>query len=269
MKSITRIALWRAYEKRCFYCSKPLEFRELEIDHVLARAERANNASLSELLIQLGLPLDFDLDSFWNLVPADYVCNRRKSDDRFSEATLRYYLEQIRTRLPKVKAWIEKLQKVERSSNALAKISIWYEEGIILRSDVYDLLTERAVQPGLTISEPFVICLGVNILDLQSSPEFPKEAPYHYPHLCDWLEADLFKTLNAHCSERVVRCEDSRNGEVFSIRFVSWTIDLDFLPQVLPSWWEILEVCSFSELYESSTDLFLEALSKSANSRLT
>jgi hypothetical protein len=30
-----RYALWRAYDMKCFYCEKPLDFRNMTIDHVL------------------------------------------------------------------------------------------------------------------------------------------------------------------------------------------------------------------------------------------
>ena len=32
---VERYALWRAYDGRCFYCEKPLDFQDMTVDHII------------------------------------------------------------------------------------------------------------------------------------------------------------------------------------------------------------------------------------------
>ncbi len=44
-----RYALWRAFDMKCFYCWRPIDIRDVEIDHVLPKSLEANPAQLSEV----------------------------------------------------------------------------------------------------------------------------------------------------------------------------------------------------------------------------
>ena len=62
----------------------------LEIDHIIP--EHLQQARLDEVLAMLGKP-DFEVNSYFNWVPAHRKCNGDKSDWVFDESTIRYYLE--------------------------------------------------------------------------------------------------------------------------------------------------------------------------------
>ena len=82
-----RKAIYDAYSNKCFYCGKHIEWDELEIDHLIA--EKTPN--LKEVLLDYGLPDNYDLNDLTNLVPSHSFCNNRKTNTPFHKATYLYY----------------------------------------------------------------------------------------------------------------------------------------------------------------------------------
>jgi hypothetical protein len=244
-----------------------MAFVELEVDHLIPESLMTDAHALQALLPRLGLPLDFDLRSLNNLVPTHRQCNRRKSDLVFSDSTLRYYLELARARLPRVKEEIARITVQSTNERVLVYVADRIERGLLSRDEVLHALSVPSTEPSRPVSEPLVIGLSVNVLDVQRNGELPTGAPPDYPHLCDWLERDLLSGLRAKGPAMVVPCEASeRNGETLGVRVASWSFDLDRLPTTIAPWWTITEVAPFSEIYEYPPDsLFLKALVQTAN----
>jgi len=88
-----RVALWKAWGKRCFYSNEPIQFRFLEIDHIIPKRLGSSRVELLALFHRLGLADDFDLDSFENLVPTLRPTNRHKGPLQMTDAGLRLCLE--------------------------------------------------------------------------------------------------------------------------------------------------------------------------------
>lgn len=82
-----RKAIYDAYSNKCFYCGKHIDWNDLEIDHLIAEQTR----NLKELLIDYGLPEDYDINDLTNLVPSHSLCNNRKSNRPFKKSTYLYY----------------------------------------------------------------------------------------------------------------------------------------------------------------------------------
>jgi hypothetical protein len=80
-----RLAIWTAYDKRCFICSEPVGLREARMDHIIPEimADRADQ--LLALLRSLGLPDDFDVQSYRNIACGCDRCNSDKRDTLFPE----------------------------------------------------------------------------------------------------------------------------------------------------------------------------------------
>ncbi|KKM04724.1 hypothetical protein LCGC14_1761400, partial [marine sediment metagenome] len=64
-----RSTVWNAYNKRCFYCREFIYFKEMEIDHVIPKSLGKEKA-----IEEYGLGPDFELDSYFNLVPTCRTC---------------------------------------------------------------------------------------------------------------------------------------------------------------------------------------------------
>jgi 5-methylcytosine-specific restriction endonuclease McrA len=97
-----RHAIWLGHNRRCIYCSEPLSFAEVDIDHIIPKS-LFGKPELAEALAKLDLPPDFDLMSIENLVPAHRRCNLVKSADVFKEGSARFYLHQAGKSSPKVR----------------------------------------------------------------------------------------------------------------------------------------------------------------------
>jgi hypothetical protein len=63
---LERVAVWRAWKKRCAYTGEPIRFADLQIDHLIPEELLNRPHELSDLTRQLGLPSDFTVNSFPN-----------------------------------------------------------------------------------------------------------------------------------------------------------------------------------------------------------
>jgi hypothetical protein len=82
---IIRAALFLEYDGKCFYTGLPLRFQDMHIDHIIPVDKK--NKDLEILLNELALPVDFSLDSLYNLVPcvpnANQVKNKKQYPPRY------------------------------------------------------------------------------------------------------------------------------------------------------------------------------------------
>ena len=81
LNAVLRSALAQVSNYRCFLCSEPRDFADLEIDHLIART--TTPTELDEVRASLGfLPAGFDLNSPENLAVICGPCNSKKSSKR-------------------------------------------------------------------------------------------------------------------------------------------------------------------------------------------
>ena len=54
---VERYALWRAYDGRCFYCEKPLDFQDMTVDHIIPEwlIEHSERLQGKRELVSVGL----------------------------------------------------------------------------------------------------------------------------------------------------------------------------------------------------------------------
>lgn len=71
--SVLRYALYEAWSMRCYWCSKPQEYNQLQIDHIIPKTVEA--ARLKQLVADYALPADFDVHDPYNLAPICTPCN--------------------------------------------------------------------------------------------------------------------------------------------------------------------------------------------------
>ncbi len=121
MDSLFREALWRSYKKQCFYCNKQLSLKTLQIDHVIPQSLGKENA-IKEYMLED----DFELDSYYNLVPTCYVCNNSKRDKAYPKNQMFILLNKIKDMVPK----IEKLENKLKSSDLKNDISLAVKKGL-------------------------------------------------------------------------------------------------------------------------------------------
>ena len=244
-----RFALWQIHERRCFYCSEPLRFADLWIDHILPENLTSEPKKLNEIIQKYGLGANFSINDYCNWVPSCSHCNRKKGQiilDK-KKALLPMSIAQIKSE--KAKELEKHLIKNLKEDKIWSSFKIGFEEGLISKTKVLEFLQEKT-EAEQQIFEPIVITFGLNIEDVLESGLLGDNTPTCHPELCDWLEQDLIKQLKSFLSCSFYYPEASaRNGETLSVRFAFLQLDFDELDKLSSPWWEILEIAYYSEIY--------------------
>ncbi|MFU0506240.1 HNH endonuclease [Pseudaminobacter sp. NGMCC 1.201702] len=82
-----RYAIFTAHGEKCWICREPVSLAEMEVDHVIPES-LAEHPALKNILKAMGLPEDFDLNSWANLRPSHRDCNRDKGAHRFKPSPM-------------------------------------------------------------------------------------------------------------------------------------------------------------------------------------
>ena len=250
IKKSTRIAIWRAWDQYCYICEQPLDYRELEVDHVLAESLLKDPAELQRIRdrwqIDESFP-EFQINDLCNWAPAHrHPCNGSKTN--FYAPWVMVCLSMVDSKKTKVLNEIEKLRKERKQSKVLSDLDAALERGEITEEDVQDLLDSRIVPA----EDPIVLTFGLNIEELYKNRDFTKRN-LGYPALCDWLEKDLQAHLAEILSTGFEYAEPShRDGEILSVRIVFPELDAAQMGSFSRSWWEVLETSTFRRLYQTA-----------------
>ncbi len=63
---LVRRTLWKFYNKKCFYCGNPLDFKNIKIDHLIAK--NTPNTEVERIKIIASLPNSFNLDRVFCII---------------------------------------------------------------------------------------------------------------------------------------------------------------------------------------------------------
>lgn len=132
-----RHAIWLTHNRRCAYCTEPLSFAEVDVDHVIPEA-LANKLELHEVLARLNLPANFDLQSILNLVPAHRRCNLAKTSDIFNEANARFFLHRAEMAAPNIQKLVSSKKKRDSRDSILSSVGEAIRSGLILPMDLQE-----------------------------------------------------------------------------------------------------------------------------------
>lgn len=66
------------HSERCYMCSRPLDLKTMEVDHVIPESLQNDPDRLAEVLVAFGRPTTFSLDSYENWMPSCRTCNGQK-----------------------------------------------------------------------------------------------------------------------------------------------------------------------------------------------
>ena len=252
----TRVALWQANQRKCFYCSEPVFYKDLEIDHIVP--EKITADQLIQLRSRIALPANFELNAVCNLVPTHHNCNNHKSGILMDDNAIVFYVQLWAQKQNQIQREIEKHVKAAARDRYLIGVSKLIESGELTKQEIWQIISK--IQPSVrpTPQDPLVITFGINVSDLLASGAAPPKAGDTYITVCDWLESDLLFRVSGSLPTLAAQPEASaRNGETLSVRIAFWNLDLDRLDQFDLSHWEILEIANFTELYDTSPDDFL------------
>lgn len=108
---IVRLALQRCYKRKCGL-SGELILDDFDVDHIIPLSLKQHPDKLERLLVSLGLPRDFELDSVLNLIPAKRARNVEKGDRILDADRLRYLLGRAKDRSGEIVREIGKIRRL-------------------------------------------------------------------------------------------------------------------------------------------------------------
>ncbi|MHA1150392.1 MAG: DUF4365 domain-containing protein [Promethearchaeota archaeon] len=115
-EAIHRQALWKAYDGKCFYCGNFIPtILQLEEEHIIPQTYKDKPKELEEIIEEYGLCSDFDIDEYYNRVPSEKGCNRKKGSKLHTKVSIHFYLNTAKEKVESVKS-IEKI--LERKAQA-------------------------------------------------------------------------------------------------------------------------------------------------------
>lgn len=115
-----RAEIFSTHGEKCYLCSKPLNLKTMEVDHVIPESLLEKPEELHAALNAFGLPPDFDLNSFANWLPACSPCNGAKNDLVFTPSPLvQVHLQRAIAKADCAKVLAEETVSKRRIANAL------------------------------------------------------------------------------------------------------------------------------------------------------
>lgn len=249
---IERYALWKAYDGRCFYCEKPVDLRDMTVDHILPEWLSEHPVKLRQLCQEYDIHENFprfQINDFANWVPAHALkCNVRKGDRIFPKRMTLLLLEDVQRRLHKVRQELETISQRRNISRVLGSLSAAIENRHLTVREVRKFVEQ--IEKSQHAGEPLILTFGLMIEDVLDSEALPNEVPREYPYLCNWLELNLVKHLRTIITTPFHYTQPSeRSGEGLSVRIVFPNLDDTQLERLSLPWWEILEAGNFWEIF--------------------
>jgi len=209
---------------KCFYCGEPVDFMNLNIDHVLPQSLVDDSTQLDAVLRDYGIVENFpgfSIGGLSNLVPSHGAsCNLRKSDTLFPKRATLFYLTLARNRVSRVVNELERLRATAQTGEVLGGLGTLLESGEVSEREVIDIL--RNWEFRRTSNEPVIITFGLNFADTLEMRGMTITEPSGYATISDQLESELVDLLRAKTANSFHYAEASgRNGETLSVTVVS------------------------------------------------
>lgn len=102
-----RSAIFASHNKKCTYCGRPMQQRDMHVDHIIAQnMETSHNEEVIQYLKELE-KVGFVVDSVENYLPSCPACNLSKGNRTFTAANLRFFHELARKHIDDILLRIE------------------------------------------------------------------------------------------------------------------------------------------------------------------
>lgn len=118
---IVKFAILEAHNFVCFYTKERLNLLNCTIDHIIPQSFK-NKSDIIFKYIK-NYTGEFDVNNLDNLVPSSFDANTAKGDKEYDVNTVLHYIEQARSKVPKILKRIEQLKTYKNIERSLAIIS--------------------------------------------------------------------------------------------------------------------------------------------------
>lgn len=117
LTSTVRHAIWLANNKKCVYTNEPIEYANMDVDHIIPEAFLDNEDEFESLKNEYGLDLDFKINGFKNLVPCKRGKNLQKGKKLFNKHAAHFYLNIASANYRKFLELFRKLERTKARKN--------------------------------------------------------------------------------------------------------------------------------------------------------
>ena len=127
-----RFAIYVTHREKCYLCTKPIDLKTMEVDHIIPESLLSDEEKLKKALNAFDLKKDFDINSYENWLPSCGPCNRKKLSDVFEPTPIiQLMLKQARKKSEVVKKLVDKTESNQRIMKALTLLKKADEEGVL------------------------------------------------------------------------------------------------------------------------------------------
>jgi 5-methylcytosine-specific restriction endonuclease McrA len=136
-----RHSIWKCYKHKCHYCKKFIEFKDMQIDHIIPSIYRREPERLTLALRSIGKEEGFEIDSLQNFIPACSTCNGDKGDS-FNKQQILLALEKTEKQVPNIKKEIARYRKSIELGKKAAFTRSDIEAGSTSIEELYNFLAD-------------------------------------------------------------------------------------------------------------------------------
>lgn len=201
---IERRAFWEAHNKRCAYCTEPLSFASLEIDHIVPEScKNLSAVDWEKLKRSHGLADDFNLIGYENLMSSCGRCNSRKSGEMFKPGLLAINLAVAHRARPRVEKLVARFTREDEQDKLRFQLASGLESGSITSNDISKALTDARAKSGkFKLNSSFPLFGDASIMEI--SKEMHEEYLDKGLVLPDWIREGL-RLVNEAGEEKFVK----------------------------------------------------------------
>jgi hypothetical protein len=134
--TVQRVAVWEAHERRCIYCTEPILFKDLHVDHIIPEYLLKDQTKLNWIAREYGLKTEFELNNYYNWVPSHNLCNSRKSKQVFSKARALFFLDLAERKYNRAVLFENKYKQRENKEKILINLAIAIEKKLLSPGEI-------------------------------------------------------------------------------------------------------------------------------------
>jgi hypothetical protein len=135
-----RFGLWKAWSGKCVWCSEPVVFKDIQIDHLIPLDAVSIEEDRVRIIAFYSLAPGFDFSELENCIPSCARCNRRKSNAIFIPSpALVLLLASVGLHAKLARETAAAITADEKKSRVLVKVANALEMGHVTEEDITEL----------------------------------------------------------------------------------------------------------------------------------
>lgn len=135
-----KFGVWKTLDGKCFWCGVPTPYDQITIDHIIPEYLNNDPYKLKEIKVNYKLNENFEINNFYNWVPAHSMCNSKKGFTLYENSPVFLaILDKVSKGAKKAKETSLKILKSHKIGALLAKLESVIESGDITKAELAEL----------------------------------------------------------------------------------------------------------------------------------